>query len=91
MPFQKGQSGNPNGRPKKKGTRDVEALRKTLQALIENNIETLQEDFIQLSVKDRLDFILKALRFVMPAPLHPIEKLSPEDIKTILHDLSTNN
>lgn len=90
MPWKKGESGNKKGRPRK-ATKSVDELRKVLQNLIESNLSTIEQDFLQLSTEKRLEFILKALRYILPLPLHPIEKLSDEQVKQILQDLTKNN
>lgn len=42
MPFEKGQSGNPSGRPKGSLNRSTTELRETLSSLVDNNIDKIE-------------------------------------------------
>ena len=66
MKYQKGQSGNPEGRPLGTPNKTTEELRNTVQAFIENNIETMQVNFDLLEPKDKLSFIEKLLNYSLP-------------------------
>ncbi|MBW6491307.1 MAG: hypothetical protein K0B15_08975 [Lentimicrobium sp.] len=81
----KGTVNNPNGRPKGSPNKSTDELRSLLQEFINANMETLQADFDKLEPKDRLNYIDRLLKHVLPAPLH--EGLTDEkfivDIKPI--------
>jgi hypothetical protein len=66
MPFEKGNSGNPAGRPQGTRNKTTEELRNTIQAFIENNIESMQANFDQLEPKEKLMFIEKMLGYSIP-------------------------
>ena len=66
MPFEKGNSGNPHGRPDGAKNKTTEELRNTVQSFIENNIESMQANFDQLDAKDKLMFIEKILSYTLP-------------------------
>ena len=91
MPFEKGQSGNPTGRKKGKPNKTTEEVRGLVQSFIEQNIETLQADFDQLEPKDRLTFIERLLKHVLPNPLHELERLSDEQLDELIARLKEQN
>ena len=74
--MKKGHTNNPNGRPKGKPNRSTDELRSLLQSFIDANIETMQADYDSLEPKDRLNFIERLLKHVLPAPLQELEKLT---------------
>lgn len=63
MPFEPGESGNKNGRPKGSLDRVFRRVRELITELVEENLETIQEDFKSLSPKDRLEVMSKLLPF----------------------------
>ena len=66
MPFKKGQSGNPNGRPKGKENKSTKELRQRVTSLIDSQIETILEDFQSLTPKERIDITVKLFEYVIP-------------------------
>lgn len=85
--------GKPKGLPKtggrKAGTvnRSTDELRNLLQAFIDTNIETLQADYEALEPKDRLNFIERLLKHVLPAPLQELERLTDEQLDELINRL----
>ena len=67
MGLPKGTTNNPAGRPKGKPNKTTQELRNLFQCFIETNIESLQNDFDQLEPKERLYFIERLARLVLPA------------------------
>jgi len=61
MPFKKGKSGNPNGRPKGSKNLTTEQIRDAFQALIESSLPDIQKWLKQVA-KDNSDFILPKLQ-----------------------------
>jgi len=64
--FEKGKSGNPNGRPKGAKNRLTTELRGTLKSIVENELENLPESLAGLPANERLAFVLKLLPYVLP-------------------------
>ena len=83
----KGFTNNPNGRKKGVPNKSTDELRSTVQAFIEKNIENLQSNFDLLHPKDKLLFIEKMLKMVLPQPLNSLEKLTDEQLDQLIEKL----
>ena len=66
MPFVKGFSGNPDGRPKGAGNKTGTQLRETITGFLENNFERVVSDFEELTPKDRVKFYCDLLQYGLP-------------------------
>ena len=64
--FKKGISGNPSGRPVGSKTRSTAELRRRLQEIVDNNLDTIQDDLAQLEPKERLQCLERFIRYVLP-------------------------
>ena len=85
--FKKGQSGNPAGRPKGTPNKTTEEIRTILQDFLSKNLDGIQESYESLDAKEKLTFIDRLLKHILPAPLHPLEKLTPEQLDEIINKL----
>jgi hypothetical protein len=70
--WQKGQSGNLNGRPEGSKNKSTQQIRESIQQLVENNIESIQESLDSMSPKDKMKYIIDLLKLVLPS-LRPVE------------------
>ncbi len=91
MGLHKGTTNNPNGRPKGKPNRTTDELRVMVQNFIDDNLQTLQADFDKLEPKDRLTFIERLLKHVLPAPLQELDRLTDEQLDELINRLKAKN
>lgn len=89
MPFKKGQVTNPDGRPKGKPNRTNEQIRELVLNFIDKNIDKLQTDFEALEPKERLNFIERLFKHVLPAPLHELERLTDVQLDELITRLKS--
>ncbi|PSL01921.1 DUF5681 domain-containing protein [Cecembia rubra] len=66
MGLKKGQTNNPNGRPKGSKNKANEAIRDKIQCLFEGNFDKIQTDIEKLDPKDRLKFLTDLMPYLVP-------------------------
>jgi len=70
MAFKKGQSGNPAGRKKGSPNKTTSEIRGTIKSIIDSNLSKsrVTKDLKELSPKQRLDYMLRLMEYVVPKP-----------------------
>jgi hypothetical protein len=53
------------------------------------NMERLQSDFDQLEPKDRLQFIDRVARLILPPPMHELQTLTDEQLDHLIYKLKS--
>ena len=66
MPFEKGRSGNPDGRKAGKPNKTTSELRALLQAAFESEIENIPRVIESLPPKERIELLSKFLPYFVP-------------------------
>ncbi len=64
--FKPGTSGNPKGRPKGAGNKEVQILRDKVKDLLDDNFDTIVDDLNALEPKDRVSAYIKMMDFALP-------------------------
>lgn len=83
---------NRTGRPKGTPNKSTDELRRILIDFIDRNFENLQSDFDKLKRPiDRLNFVEKLLKHVLPAPQDELMKLSDEDLDRLAERLKNEH
>lgn len=75
------------GRPAGKPNKTTDELRTMVQNFIDDNLPTLQTDFDSLEAKDRLAFIERLLKHVLPPPLSELDRLTPDQLNDLYEKL----
>ncbi len=89
MPFKPGISGNPKGKPAGTKSKTTIEIRELFQMFLGNNVETMQANFELLEPMQKLIFIEKIAKLVLPPPLM-LEKLTDEQLDQIIEKLKNN-
>lgn len=66
MPFQPGQSGNPDGRPRGSRNKATADLRGKITELLDDNYHQVIEDLADLDPKERVTAWIKLLEYALP-------------------------
>ena len=88
----KGQTNNPNGRPKGIPNKVTTDLRQWITNFLEENREQIQEDWKALEPKDRIVLFEKLLKYALPtlqatSLTTDFERLTDEQLDTIIENL----
>ena len=95
MPYIKGQSGNPMGRPKGSLNKTTFHLRVLIADFLSNNFNKITTDFESLQPKERLKFYCELLQFGLPKLQTTIlesqyESIPEEQLDKIIAELINN-
>lgn len=95
--FQKGQSGNPKGRPKGSQNEKTKYIKDWLISLIGSNAKDISQSFRNLPMKERCKFISSILPYVLPKQTESkvnanvdFNQLSEEQIDKVIEGLVNN-
>lgn len=64
--FKKGQSGNPNGRPKGTKNKTTEEIRSFIQLVVDKNLVNLEADLERMNPTNRWIILDKVMKYFMP-------------------------
>jgi len=73
--WQKGQSGNPTGRPEGVKNKSTQKIRESIQQIVENNIENIQESLDSMKPRERVKYIIDLIKLVLPT-LRSVDQIS---------------
>jgi len=87
--MKKGKTNNPNGRPKGSPNRTTAQMKDLINRFLSDNLENLQRDFDKLEPKDKLYFIEKIMKYVLPQQQSyteniDVSQLSESEIDSLL-------
>ena len=92
MPFKKNDKKiNREGRPKGKPNKTTAEIRSFMQLFISNNMETIQADFDTLKPLERLNFIERLCKHVLPPMVSSLSQLSEAEIDLLIQKFKEQN
>ena len=80
---------NTKGRPKGKPNKTTEAMRGVLADFIDANLPDIQKQYDSLKAAEKLSFIDKLLKHVLPAPLPDYELMSEQQFEQYIQELKS--
>lgn len=88
MPFKPGDENiNRAGRPRGRQNKATDELRSMVYKFLELNFTEVEAEFRRLDGKDKLNFIDKMLRHVLPPPQDELLRLSEKDLDRLIERL----
>jgi hypothetical protein len=88
--FKKGVSGNPGGRPRGSKNKTPDQLRQMVKNFIFSHWSEIEAEFSDLEPKDKMTFIDRLLRHVLPPPLS-LDNLTTDQLMSIISQLENEN
>jgi len=91
MAFEKGESGNPAGRPKGALNKTTRELRQMISDFLMENFEEIKETFKEMPPKEKVKLYCDLLKFALPR-LRPsddllLERLSDDELNELFEKL----
>lgn len=89
MPFKKGESGNPKGKPPGTKNKVNREIRQRINDFLDDNFETIEDDLKAIEPRERVRFYIELLQFGLPK-LKAIElsndpdAISEDDLNIVL-------
>jgi hypothetical protein len=96
MPFEKGKSGNPGGRPKGAKDKATRELRDWLKTFLEGKTKDLEREWKKLKPEQKFSLFERLLAYSLPKPQSidlniDFERLSEEQLDQIINKLINSN
>lgn len=80
MGLKPGQTNNPDGRPKGTPNRTTSQIKTMVQGFISDNLDDLQKEYNQLEPREKLQFIERLLKFVLPQQRDVNQTINVKDL-----------
>jgi hypothetical protein len=89
MPFEKGTSGNPQGKPAGTKNKNSVQIRSMIEQFIIENFHVIVDDFNKLPEKERYKVLCNLLQYTIPKPQAEIgfERLTDDQLNEIIEKL----
>ena len=100
MAQKKGQTGNPNGRPKGTPNKVTSDMKEKVRLFIESNFNQIQKDFAQLEPRERVTLYERMLKYIIPQKVeNELIESEPEPkiiinlpgMKSFFNEIQSNN
>jgi len=91
MPYKKGHSGNPEGRPKGKKNKTTREIKEAFQLLIESNIHNFENWLNSIADENpvkAMEIIIKLTEYIVPK-LNRTELYNEKDIEIVWEEVRT--
>ncbi len=91
MKFQKGASGNPQGRPKGAKNKIKSRLLDAITSIVEENIERLQNDLDSLEPQERVKAVTNLIGYIIPKQQAVKADVADEREQIVITNLSSES